>query len=258
FDAFPEKVAIHLNDTHPALAIAELMRILVDERDIPWDAAWGITQSTFAYTNHTLLPEALEKWPVALLERVVPRHLQIVYEINRRFLDRVVQVWPGDDQRLRRMSLIEEGETKQVRMAHLSMVGSHSINGVSVLHSELVKRKLAGDFHDLWPERFNNKTNGVTPRRWIGQANPSLGRLLSTTLGGDEWLTDLERLRALELLAHDAAFQDEFRAIRRANKVRLSRRIAETAPVAVDPDSVFDVQVKRIHEYKRQLLNVMH
>src|SRR5262249_30637296 len=178
--------------------------------------------------------------------------------VKRRFVERVGQVWPGDDQRLRRMSLIEEGETKQVRMAHLSMVGSHSINGVSVLHSELVKRKLAGDFHDLWPERFNNKTNGVTPRRWIGQANPSLGRLLSTTLGGDEWLTDLERLRALELLAHDAAFQDEFRAIRRANKVRLSRRIAETAPVAVDPDSVFDVQVKRIHEYKRQLLNVMH
>jgi starch phosphorylase len=257
FDAFPAKVAIHLNDTHPALAIAELMRILIDERDLPWDAAWGITQSTIAYTNHTLLPEAFEKWPVALLERVVPRHLQIIYEINRRFLERVIQVWPSDEARVRRMSLIEEGEARQVRMAQLSIVGSHSVNGVSLLHSALVRTKLR-DFHELWPERFNNKTNGVTPRRWIGQANPLLADLMSRTLGGDEWLTDLERLRALQLAAHDAPFQGEFRAIRRANKVRLSRLIAETAAIVVDPDSLFDVHVKRIHEYKRQLLNVMH
>ena len=167
FDAFPAKVAVHLNDTHPALAIAELMRILVDERDLPWHTAWQITQSTMGYTNHTLLPEALEKWPVDLLERVVPRHLQIIYEINRRFLADVASIWPGDAGRRQRMSLIEEGESKQVRMAHLSIVGSHSINGVSALHSRLVQTTLARDFYELWPERFNNKTNGVTPRRWL-------------------------------------------------------------------------------------------
>ena len=256
FDAFSTKVAVHLNDTHPALAIAELMRILVDERDLPWDTAWQMTQSTMGYTNHTLLPEALEKWPVALLERVVPRHLQIIYEINRRFLAHVASVWPGDHGRLQRMSLIEEGDCKQVRMAHLSIVGSHSINGVSALHSRLVQTTLAPDFHALWPERFNNKTNGVTPRRWLVQANPLLSGLITRTIG-DTWVTDLERLRALEPCANDRAFRQEFSAIKRANKERLAGVILRTTGVAVDPDSLFDVQVKRIHEYKRQLLNVM-
>ena len=225
FDAFPAKVAVHLNDTHPALAIAELMRILVDERDLPWDTAWQMTQSTMGYTNHTLLPEALEKWPVALLERVVPRHLQIIYEINRRFLAHVASVWPGDDGRLQRMSLIEEGDSKQVRMAHLSIVGSHSINGVSALHSRLVQTTLARDFYALWPERFNNKTNGVTPRRWLVQANPLLAGLITRTIG-DKWITDLERLRELEPCANDSAFRQEFSAIKRANKERLARVIA--------------------------------
>jgi starch phosphorylase len=256
FDTFATKVAVHLNDTHPALAIVELMRILVDERDIPWDTAWQITQSTMGYTNHTLLPEALEKWPVALLERVLPRHLQIIYEINRRFLAHVASVWPGDQGRLQRMSLIEEGDPKQVRMANLSIVGSHSVNGVSALHSRLVQVTLAPDFHALWPERFNNKTNGVTPRRWLVQANPLLARLITRTIG-DTWIADLERLRELESYASDSAFQQEFAAAKRSNKERLARVIEQTTSIRLDPASLFDVQVKRIHEYKRQLLNVM-
>jgi starch phosphorylase len=256
FEAFPAKVAVQLNDTHPALAIAELMRILVDERDLPWETAWQMTQSTMGYTNHTLLPEALEKWPVALLERVVPRHLQIIYEINRRFLAHVASVWPGDIGCLQRMSLIEEGDSKQVRMAHLSIVGSHSINGVSALHSRLVQTTLARDFYALWPERFNNKTNGVTPRRWLVQANPRLADLITRTIG-DEWTTDLERLRELESCASDVAFRQEFESIKRSNKERLARAILGATSVTVDPDSLFDVHVKRIHEYKRQLLNVM-
>ncbi|MGA2805852.1 MAG: glycogen/starch/alpha-glucan phosphorylase [Acidimicrobiales bacterium] len=257
FDAFPAKAAIQLNDTHPALAVAELMRILVDERDLPWDTAWQITQASTGYTNHTLLPEALEKWPVSLLEHVVPRHLQIIYEINRRFLEHVASVWLGDQECLRRMSLIEEGASKQVRMAHLAIVGSHSINGVSALHSRLVQTTLAPDFYRLWPERFNNKTNGVTPRRWLVQANPLLARLITRTIG-DRWITDLDKLRELEPWASDGAFRDEFMAIKRSNKERLARVIAETTGVAVNPDSLFDVQVKRVHEYKRQLLNLMH
>ena len=257
FDAFPTKVAIHLNDTHPALAVAELMRILVDERDLPWDTAWRITQASMGYTNHTLLPEALEKWPVSLLEHVVPRHLQIIYEINRRFLEHVAIVLPGDPDCLRRVSLIEEGASKQVRMAHLAIVGSHSVNGVSALHSRLVQTTLAPDFYRLWPERFNNKTNGVTPRRWLVQANPLLARLITRTIR-DAWITDLDQLRALEHWAKDGAFREEFVAIKRSNKERLARVIAETTGVTVNPDSLFDVHVKRIHEYKRQLLNVMH
>ena len=256
FDAFAAKVAVHLNDTHPALAIAELMRILVDERDQSWETAWEITQQTMGYTNHTLLPEALEKWPVTLLERVVPRHLQIIYEINSRFLAQVASVWPGDDGRLQRMSLIEEGEPRQVRMAHLSIVGCHSINGVSALHSRLVQTTLAPDFFALWPGRFNNKTNGVTPRRWLLQANPLLARLITATIG-DRWIADLEQLQALEPYATDRAFAHEFGAVKRANKERLARVIERTTAVRVDPDSLFDVQAKRIHEYKRQLLNVM-
>ncbi len=232
------------------------MRILIDERDLPWDAAWQTTQSTMGYTNHTLLPEALEKWPVALLERVLPRHLQIIYEINQRFLEHVASVWPGDHERQQRMSLIEEGDPRQVRMAHLSIVGSHSINGVSAMHSRLVQTTLAPDFYALWPERFNNKTNGVTPRRWLAQANPLLAGLITRTVG-DTWMTDLERLRELEPYANDSAFRQEFSSIKRSNKERLARVIADTTSVTVDPDSLFDVQIKRIHEYKRQLLNVM-
>jgi starch phosphorylase len=256
FDAFADKVAVHLNDTHPALAIAELMRILVDERDLSWDVAWQTTQSTMGYTNHTLLPEALEKWPVALLERLLPRHLQIIYEINRRFLAHVASVWPADTGRLQRMSLIEEGEPRQVRMAHLSIVGSHSINGVSAMHSRLVQQTLAPDFYDLWPERFNNKTNGVTPRRWLLQANPLLTGLISRTIG-DTWITDLEQLTALEPYATDSGFRQEFGAVKRSNKERLARLIQQATSIRVDPGSLFDVQVKRIHEYKRQLLSVM-
>jgi starch phosphorylase len=256
FDGFADKVAVHLNDTHPALAIAELMRILVDERDLPWDAAWRITQDTMGYTNHTLLPEALEKWPVDLLERVLPRHLQIIYEINRRLLAHVASVWPGDAGRLQRMSLIEESEPKQLRMAHLSIVGSHSINGVSALHSRLVQKTLAPDFYDLWPKRFNNKTNGVTPRRWLLQANPLFAGLITKTIG-DAWITDLERLRALDAYANDSSFRQAFGTVKRANKARLAGVIEQTTSIRVDPDSLFDVQVKRIHEYKRQLLNVM-
>jgi starch phosphorylase len=257
FDGFPAKVAIHLNDTHPALAVAELMRILVDERDLPWEKAWQITQASMAYTNHTLLPEALEKWPVSLLERVVPRHLQIVYEINRRFLEHVASVWPGDPERLRRMSLIEEGASKQLRIAHLAIVGSHSVNGVSALHSKLVQTTLAPDFHRLWPARFNNKTNGVTPRRWLLQANPLLARLITRTIGAG-WITDLDKLRELESRTSDDVFRKEFMAIKRSNKQRLARVIAQSTGITVDPDSLFDVHVKRIHEYKRQLLHVMH
>ena len=255
-DAFAAKVAIHLNDTHPALTVAELMRTLVDERDLSWDEAWAITQASTAYTNHTLLPEALEKWPVSLLERVLPRHLQIIYEINRRFLAQVATVWPGDVGRLQRMSLIDESDPKHVRMAHLSIVGSHSVNGVSAMHSELVRTTLAPDFAALWPDRFNNKTNGVTPRRWLLQANPALASLITSAIG-DRWISDLEQLRALEPYADDAAFQRQFRAVKRANRERLARLIGETTSFLVDPDSLFDVQVKRIHEYKRQLLNVM-
>jgi glycogen phosphorylase len=257
FDKFPSKVAIQLNDTHPALAVAELMRMLIDENNLPWDTAWEITQATLAYTNHTLLPEALEKWTVSLFEYVLPRHLQIIYEINSRFLAHVASVWPGDNERLRRMSIIEEGEQKQVRIAHLAIVGSHSVNGVAALHSELVKTKLVPDFHQLWPDKFNNKTNGVTQRRWLLKANPLLAHFINKTIG-DGWITDLDKLRALQSYAEDDRFQQEFRNIKRFNKEKLAGLIKETTRVVVDPDSLFDIQVKRLHEYKRQLLNVMH
>jgi glycogen phosphorylase len=257
FDQFPAKVAIQLNDTHPALAVVELMRLLLDEHHVPWQTAWEITQATMGYTNHTLLPEAMEKWPVSLLEYVLPRHMQIIYELNYRFLQQVTTVWPGDLARLQRMSLIEEGEQKQVRMAHLAMVGSHSVNGVAALHTELVKTSLVPDFYQLWPERFNNKTNGVTQRRWLLQANPRLADLLHRTIG-DDWIMDLEKLSGLESYAGDAGFQREFMQIKRANKEQLAAVIKDTTQVSVAPDSLFDIQVKRIHEYKRQLLNVMH
>lgn len=257
FDAFPQKAAIQLNDTHPALAIAELMRILVDENRLPWEQAWQITEQTFGYTNHTLLPEALEKWPVDLFERLLPRHLQIIYEINRRFLEHVAWLYPGDREKLRRVSIIEEGEQKQVRMAHLAIIGSHSVNGVSELHSRLITTSLVPDFYEMFPHKFSNKTNGVTPRRWIKQANPRLSQLLDATIG-EGWITDLQRLRALEPYAEDAEFQHQFRQVKQINKLRLAHLIRETTGISVPPDSLFDVQVKRIHEYKRQLLNVLH
>jgi len=250
---FPSKAAIQLNDTHPALAIAELMRLLVDEYELKWEAAWEITRGAIAYTNHTLLPEALESWPVGLIEHVVPRHLQIINEINRRFLSEAATVWPDDPDRARRLSIIEEGHEGQVRMAHLAIVGSHSINGVSKLHSELVKTRLVPDFYQLWPERFSNKTNGVTQRRWLLMANQGLANLLDETVG-HAWVTDLEQLRGIESRADDGEYQARFRAIKRANKERLARIINRIAFVDVDPAAIFDVQAKRIHEYKRQLL----
>jgi len=257
FEQFAGKVAIQLNDTHPALTIAELMRVLIDEHDLSWERAWDITNATCAYTNHTLMPEALEQWPVDLLEHVLPRHLQIIFEINRRFLDQVAKRWPNDTERTRRMSLIAEGPPKQVRMAHLAIVGGHSVNGVAEVHSQLVKTALVPDFAALWPERFNNKTNGVTPRRWLLAANPGLAKLL-TEVVGDGWPADLHKLLGLQAVAGDAAFQERFFAAKRENKKRLAVVIKDTAGETIDCDSIFDVQAKRLHEYKRQLLNVLH
>ena len=257
FADFGAQVAIQLNDTHPTLAVLELLRLLLDEKGLPWDEAWQTVCATCGYTNHTLMPEALERWPVALLERVLPRHLQLLYEVNRRFLATVAERWPGDVDRLRRMSIIEECEPKQARMAHLAIVGSHAVNGVAAMHSELVKTALVPDFYALWPEKFSNKTNGVTPRRWLLTANPGLAQLLDEALGGG-WAADLESLRGLEKLADDRGFQDSFAAVKRRNKERLARLIRDSARVEVDPASQFDIQVKRIHEYKRQLLNALH
>jgi starch phosphorylase len=256
FDDLPAKVAIQMNDTHPSLCVAELMRLLVDENLLDWDHAWELTVATLGYTNHTLLPEALEKWPVSLIERVLPRHTEIIFGINHQFLRTVARSWPGDIDRQRRMSIIEEGPEKQVRMANLAIVGSHAINGVSQLHSDLIKSALVPDFAQLWPERFSNKTNGVAPRRWILKANPGLSALLTRTVGED-WITDLERVRAIEKNAGDPAFREEFREIKRRNKEKLAREVFNTTAVVIDPQSMFDVHVKRIHEYKRQLLNVM-
>ena len=255
--AFPDKVAIQINDTHPALAVAELMRLLVDEKDLPWEMAWDITRRTMGYTNHTLLPEALEKWPVQLLEKVIPRHLQIIYEINHRFLEKVAQRWPGDSRRLRELSLIEEGDRKHVRMAHLAIVGSHSINGVAELHTKLLRANVVPGFNELWPKRFNNKTNGISQRRWLLGANPGLSALVSEVVG-DGWIRNLEELRGLEKVAEDASFQQAFRAVKLKKKEDLALAIARTVNLKVDPASVFDCHAKRIHEYKRQLLNVLN
>jgi glycogen phosphorylase len=258
FDAFASKVAIQLNDTHPALAVPELMRVLMDENLVPWDKAWEITQATLGYTNHTLLPEALEKWPESLLHKVLPRHLLIIHEINRRFLDLVEVAWPGEKDALGRMSIIENGSdgSRHVRMAHLAIVGSHAVNGVAALHSELIKKNLVPDFHRMWPERFHNMTNGVTQRRWLLKANPGLADLLTEAVG-ERWVTDLEALRDIEPLAADAGFRRRVLAVKRENKERLARVIKETTGEKVDPDSLFDVIAKRIHEYKRQLLMAM-
>ncbi len=254
---FHEKFAVQLNDTHPSIAVAELMRLLIDEHALDWDTAWSITQKTFAYTNHTLLPEALEHWPIAVFAKVLPRHLEIVYEINARFLDEVRIRFLGDEARIVRMSLIDENGGRYVRMAHLACVGSHAVNGVADLHSQLIKQSLLKDFHDLWPEKFSNKTNGVTPRRWLALTNPRLAALICEVIG-DGWIKDLDRLRELERFADEPAFQKIWRDIKRANKEDLAVMARDRTGVSVDPDSLFDVQVKRIHEYKRQLLNVLH
>jgi starch phosphorylase len=254
FDEFPDRVAIQLNDTHPTLAIAELMRLLLDEHRLPWKKAWEITEATFGYTNHTLMPEALEKWPEELLYGVLPRHLLIIQEINRRFLEEVGRRWPGDSARQHRMSIFEEHDGRRfVRMAHLAIVGSHKVNGVAKLHSDLVKTRLVPDFYEMTPDKFLNVTNGVTQRRWLLKANPGLAELLNETIG-QGWITDLEQLRGIEPKAEDRAFRQRFAIIKRHNKERLARVIRETTGVAVDPESQFDVIVKRIHEYKRQLL----
>lgn len=253
-----ERVAIQMNDTHPALMVVELMRILVDEHRLSWDQAWDTTRKVCAYTNHTLLPEALEKWPVSLIEHVLPRHLQIIYEINRRFIEEVAARWPGDEERIRRMSLIEEGPARQVRMAHLAIVGSHSVNGVAKLHSDLICSHLVPDFWQMHPERFNNKTNGVTVRRWIVQANPRLAALFTETLGDNRWIMELDRLSDLDRYARDAAFHERLQAIKRHNKTLLANLLREQLRIRVDSSALFDVQIKRIHEYKRQLLNILH
>ena len=256
-EALSSVVAIQMNDTHPSLAVPELMRILVDEYCISWDAAWETTNATLAYTNHTLLPEALERWPVYLMEKVLPRHVEIIYEINRRFLGTVAQRFPGDLQRLRSMSIIEEGANRSVRMANLCIVGSHSVNGVAEVHSELVKHQLVPEFNELWPQKFNNKTNGVTPRRWILGANPRLANLITEAIG-PHWVTDLERLQGLEPLAMDAAFVQKFMSVKAANKRDLVGSVWQATGVRIDPCMLYDVQIKRVHEYKRQLLNALH
>ena len=255
-EGIPDKIAIQMNDTHPALAVPEMMRLLVDEHGMEWKRAWEITQQTFAYTNHTLLPEALEKWPLPLMEYVLPRHTNIILNLNHDFLLKVVQSDPLDFERTRRMSIIEEAGEKQVRMALLAIVGSHSVNGVSELHSELVKKTLVPDFAKLWPERFNNKTNGVAHRRWVLKANPGLSQLLNRTIG-DGWILDFDRVRPFERLAEEGAARAEFRDIKRENKQRLAKLIQQTTGVLVNPHSMFDVQIKRFHEYKRQLLNLL-
>jgi len=256
-DRFAEGNVFQLNDTHPSIAVAELMRILVDEKHLEWDQAWEITTSCMAYTNHTLLPEALERWPVRLFERLLPRILEIIYQINAHFLSEVRSRWPGDTERARRMSLIEEGGEKQIRMAWLAIVGSFSVNGVAELHSNLLAQGLFRDFYEMWPDKFNNKTNGVTPRRWLAAANPALAQLITDSVG-DGWQADLSRLEGLRTHVDEPAFREHWMQIRHANKRRLADMVAYYTGVAFDPNALFDIQVKRIHEYKRQLLNILH
>ena len=257
FSRFAEQNCFQLNDTHPTISIAELMRILLDEYRMEWDEAWAITTRTMAYTNHTLLPEALERWPVSMFERLLPRLLEIIYEINARFLSEVAQRWPGDTERQRRMSLIEEGGEQQVRMAYLAIAGSFSVNGVAQLHSDLLSRGLFADFYELWPEKFNNKTNGVTQRRWLALCNRPLAELISESIG-DGWITDLSELRQLADYADDADFLRRWGECKRQSKERLAAVVKKECGVCFDPEAMFDIQVKRIHEYKRQLLNVLH
>ena len=252
----PDKVAIQLNDTHPTLAVPELMRILLDDAHLGWDEAWDITQKTLGYTNHTLLPEALERWPLNYFETLLPRQLEIIFEINRRFLDTVRTRWPGDDARVARMSLIEEGAEQKVRMANMAIVGSHSTNGVAAIHSKLLRKLTVKDFAEMYPERFNNKTNGVTPRRWLLLTNPGLARTITDAIG-ERWVTDLDELEKLRPFADDAAFRDSFLEVKRAAKLRFVDWVKTSCGQTVDPNTIFDCQVKRIHEYKRQLLNAL-
>ena len=253
FLAFPDKVAIQLNDTHPTIAIVELMRILIDEEELDWDAAWDITVRIFAYTNHTMMPEALERWPVSLFGKLLPRHLELIYEINMRFLRSVANRFPHDLDRIRRMSIIEEGPDKRIRMSHLAIAGSHSVNGVSKLHTDLLEKTIFRDFYEMYPDKFNSKTNGITQRRWLLKANPELSDLISGTTG-DGWITDLTQLKKLVPFAPDASFREKWMAVKRKNKERLAGYIREKTGLRVDPASMYDVQIKRIHEYKRQLL----
>jgi len=257
FSSFADKNVFQLNDTHPTVSIAEMMRILMDDYRLDWDAAWAITSKTMAYTNHTLLPEALERWPVYLFGRLLPRLLEIIYEINARFLSEVAQKWPGDVVRQQRMSIIEEGDVQQVRMAYLAIVGSFSVNGVAQLHSDLLVEGLFNDFYQLWPEKFNNKTNGVTQRRWMAWCNKPLSQLISKHIG-DTWVTKLDELKQLAPLADKPAFRKQWAACKLENKQRLSKVVNDVCGVSFNPDAMFDIQVKRIHEYKRQLLNVLH
>ncbi len=257
FCTFSDHIAIQLNDTHPAIAIPELMRLLLDTEGLGWERAWGVCVKTFAYTNHTLMPEALEKWTVELMAKVLPRHMGIIFEINRRFLEQVALAYPGDTGRLQTMSIIEEGAVKKVRMAHLAIVGSHSVNGVAKLHTRLLKERTFRSFHQFFPGRFNSKTNGITPRRWLLKANPQLAELISSKIGV-EWITHLDQLRGLEQWADDPEFQGAWRTVKRIKKEQLTALIQKKCGVAVNPDSMFDIQVKRIHEYKRQLLNCLH
>jgi len=257
FRDFPSRVAIQLNDTHPAISVVELMRVLVDEKKVPWEMAWEITVSVFGYTNHTLLPEALERWPVNLFERLLPRHLEIIYEINSRFLRQAAARYAADPDKLERLSIFEEGPEKHLRMTNLAVVASHSINGVAELHTELLRRTVLRDFAELFPERFNNKTNGVTPRRWLAFCNPRLAKLISSRIG-ERWITDLSRLRELEPLVEDPQFVADFRAVKRANKEQLAAYVRDQQWLSLKPDAIFDVQIKRLHEYKRQLLNAIH
>jgi len=254
---FADKHCFQLNDTHPAIAVPELMRLLMDEHGLGWDAAWKITTSTMAYTNHTLLPEALETWPVSMFEYLLPRMLEIIYEINARFLADVSRHWPDDPGAIARMSLIQERPERAVRMAYLAIVGSFSVNGVAELHSRLLQQGLFRDFARLWPDKFNNKTNGVTQRRWLVACNPALSNLISSRIGTG-WITDLDQLAKLRPLATDCLFQGEWRAVKQANKERLAARIKGKTALCVNPAMMFDVQVKRVHEYKRQLLNILH
>jgi starch phosphorylase len=256
-ETFHEKWAVQLNDTHPAIAVAELMRLLIDDHGMDWDTAWNVTRNALAYTNHTLLPEALEKWPMNLIAELLPRHLEIIYEINARFLDEVRAAFPGDDARLSRMSLIDESGERFVRMAHLETVGSHRVNGVARLHSDLLRQTVMHDFAELWPEKFLNVTNGVTPRRFVAVSNRRLSRLITESIG-DRWLFDLYELRGLERLADDAPFQQRWREVKLANKQDLAGLLKLRTGVEVNPESLFDIQVKRIHEYKRQHLNVLY
>jgi len=257
FESFPEHVAIQLNDTHPSIAIPELMRIFVDEEDLEWNEAWSITTRVFAYTNHTVLPEALERWSVDLMGRLLPRHLEIIYEINDLFLESVKKQFPDDADLLRRISFIEENDHKQIRMPYLSIVGSHTINGVAELHTELLKTTVFKDFYKLFPERFQNKTNGITPRLWLRNVNPELSKIITAKIG-DGWITDLQQLRQLEAFADEPEFQQSWRSVKRLKKEQLANWLKQNSGVSIDPESLFDVQIKRIHEYKRQLLNILH